>query len=60
MAIAHVLLRENHGHEEFLKQWVVGLEDFQSLCREYSPEIAENVSGVKKENILEAARVLAK
>ncbi|MCX5914365.1 MAG: molybdopterin-dependent oxidoreductase, partial [Deltaproteobacteria bacterium] len=51
LAIAHVLLRENLGHEEFLKQWVVGLEDFQALCREYSPEIAENVSGVKKENI---------
>jgi anaerobic selenocysteine-containing dehydrogenase len=60
LAIAHVLLRENHGHEEFLKQWVVGMEDFQALCREYSPEIAENVSGVKKENILEAARVLAR
>lgn len=60
LAMANVLLGENLGREDFLKQWVVGLEDFQALCREYSPEMAENLSGVRKENIIEAARVLAK
>lgn len=60
LAMANVFLGENLGREDFLKQWVVGREDFQSLCREYSPEMAENLSGVRKENIIEAARVLAK
>ena len=60
LAMANVLLGENFAHEEFLKQWVDGREDFQSLCREYSPEMVENLSGVRRENIIEAARVLAK
>jgi len=60
LAMAHVLLGENLGNEEFLKQWVDGREDFQSLCREYSPEMVENLSGVRKDKIIEAARALAK
>ncbi|MBP1714899.1 MAG: anaerobic dehydrogenase, typically selenocysteine-containing, partial [Deltaproteobacteria bacterium] len=60
LAMANVLFGENLVGEEFLKQWTVGMEDFQSLCREYSPEMAENLSGIKREDITEAARVLAK
>ena len=60
LAMANVLFGENLVCEDFLKQWVVGMEDFQSLCREYSPEMAENLSGIRRENIVEAARDLGK
>lgn len=58
-AMAHFLLRENLCNEEFLRQWVVGTKEFQSLCQAYSPDLVENLSGVRKENILEGARVMA-
>ena len=60
LAMANFLFDENLVSEEFLKYSVVGLEDFKSLCREYSPERVENLSGVKREHIIEAGRELAK
>lgn len=59
LALANVLFGENLVNEEFLKQWAVGREDFRRLCREYSPETAENMSGIKREAIIEAARIFA-
>ncbi len=58
-ALAHVILRENLYHEEFIRQWVVGLEDFMALCQEYPPAEVERTSGVKKEDIILAARTFA-
>ena len=59
LSLAHVVLRENLYNQEFLKQWVEGLEDFRALCQEYPPAEAERISGVKKEKIILAARSLA-
>jgi anaerobic selenocysteine-containing dehydrogenase len=59
LSLAHVILREHLYNDEFLKQWVDGLEDFVALCEEYPPAEVEGISGVKEEDILLAARTFA-
>ncbi len=59
LSMAHVILRERLYNYEFIKQWVEGFDDFSILCEEYLPVEAEKISGVKKEDIILAARIFA-
>ncbi len=59
-SMAQVILQENLCNHKFLKQWVVGCEDFRTVCQEYPPAVAERISGTKKEDIVKAARAFAK
>ncbi|MBW2148906.1 MAG: molybdopterin-dependent oxidoreductase, partial [Deltaproteobacteria bacterium] len=57
-SLAHVIIQEKLYNEEFIRRWVEGFEDFAAVCREYPPAEAERISGVKKEDIIRAARTL--
>ncbi|MBI5968211.1 MAG: molybdopterin-dependent oxidoreductase [Deltaproteobacteria bacterium] len=59
LSLAHVILEEKLYNDEFIKHWVEGLEEFAALCREYPPAEAERISGVKREEIMRAARTFA-
>ncbi len=59
-AMAQVLLQENLYDREFLERWVTGVEDFQTLCQDYSPNRVEEFSGVRREDIQKAARIMAR
>lgn len=60
LSMAHVILKEDLLHREFVKRWVEGLEEFSNLCQGYPPSEAERISGVRQEEIIQAARVLAR
>lgn len=58
-ALAHVILQENLTDPEFLTQRAEGLETYQQVVTEWTPERAEEVCGVSAETIRQVARLYA-
>jgi anaerobic selenocysteine-containing dehydrogenase len=56
-AIMHVLLRENLQDREFLERHALGWSELEPSVRDYTPERAEEATGVRVEMIVEAARL---
>ncbi len=59
-SMAQVIFQENLQNHDFLEHWVEGLEDLKALCLTYAPAEVEKLSGVKKDDIIQAARIFAK
>jgi len=55
----HVILEENLEDSEFIKERTNGIEDFRKSLESFTPEHGEKVTGVPKEDIIEAARIYA-
>jgi anaerobic selenocysteine-containing dehydrogenase len=45
--------------EDFVKRWVYGLDKWEKVCEEYTPEMVERISWVPAETIKAAAQALA-
>ncbi len=58
-AMAHVVVKEGLYDPEFIKERTEGFEDYIESLEEYTPEWAEQVSGVPAESIREAALIYA-
>lgn len=58
--IAHVIYKENLYNHEFIKERTEGFEEYTKLIEEYTPDKVAEITGVKKEILVEAARVLGK
>ena len=58
-AIAHVIIREGWYNEAFVREHTVGFEEFARAMEKFTPEYAEQVTGVPKEDIIAAARLYA-
>ena len=58
-AMAHVILKEQLCNEAFLRERTENLEAFKVSMEKFTPEFAESVSGVKRELIVQAARLYA-
>jgi len=58
-AMAHVILKEGLGDEVFLRERTENLEAFAASMEKFTPEFAESVSGVKRDLIVQAARLYA-
>ncbi len=56
----NVILNEGLEDREFIKERTEGFEEFRSVVNEYTPEKVEKITGIKKELIVEAARLFAK
>jgi anaerobic selenocysteine-containing dehydrogenase len=55
-AIAHVLIEEGLHDGAFVRDHVLGFEEYRSLVRQCGPEKAERVCGIPAERIAEFAR----
>jgi formate dehydrogenase alpha subunit len=58
-AMAHVILKEGLCNEAFLRERTENLEAFAASMEKFTPEFAESVSGVKRDLIVQAARLYA-
>jgi len=58
-AMAHVILKEGLYNREFIEQRTENFEAFAASMEKFTPEVAEAISGVPKELIIEAARLYA-
>jgi len=59
-AMAHVIVNEGLVNEEFIKNRTEGYDEFVSSLDKFTPEYAEEISGVPADDIQIAARMYAK
>jgi formate dehydrogenase alpha subunit len=58
-AMAHVIVKEGLVNYEFVKNRTEGFEDFVESLEKFTPEYAEEISGVPADDIQAAARLYA-
>lgn len=58
-AMAHVVVKEGLYDEDFIAQRTEGFNEYLESLEQYTPEWAEEVSGVPAEQIRQAARIYA-
>lgn len=59
LALAHTLIREDLYDAEFAANWIAGLDEFAAFVQGFTPEFAEQASGVAAATIVQLARDLA-
>jgi formate dehydrogenase alpha subunit len=59
-AMAHVIIKEQLYHQDFIDRRTEGFEDFRKSIEPCTPEYAEAISGVDRNLIIQAARMYAK
>lgn len=59
-AMAHVIVKEDLVNWEFVKNRTEGFDEFLESLEKFTPEYAEELSGVPAEDIRKAARMYAK
>ena len=55
----HVIIKEELYDEEYVKSRTVGLDELKKAVENYTPEYVEEISGIPKEQLIEAARLYA-
>jgi len=58
-AMAHVILKEKLFNQTFIDTRTENYQDFAASMEKFTPEMAENISGVPREKIIQAARMYA-
>lgn len=58
-AMAHVIVKEGLQNPDFIARRTEGFSEFMESLSEYTPEWAEEISGVPAQSIREAARIYA-
>jgi ferredoxin-nitrate reductase len=59
-SLAQVILEEGLADEAYMQAHTNGFAEFSALVRQYDPESAEKICGIKAEKIREVARLYAK
>jgi thiosulfate reductase / polysulfide reductase chain A len=59
-ALIHVILKENLYDEEYVHRWVTGLTELRSFVEPYTPEWAEEETGVHASEIVALAREMSR
>lgn len=57
--LANVICQEGLHDKEFIKKRTEGFEAYLELLKEYPPEKVEKITGVRKDHLIKAAKVLA-
>ncbi len=55
--MAHVIVKEGLLNGEFIREKTEGFEEWKKSVEEFTPERAEGITGVPKEDIIKAARL---
>ncbi len=59
LALIHVVLREQLHDREFARRWVAGLPELEAFAGPYTPEWAEQETGIAAKEIVQLAREVA-
>lgn len=59
LAMIHVIIKESLYDKEFVEKWTVGFEDLKDHVSANTPEWAQEITGIKACDIIEAARTYA-
>jgi len=59
-ALMHVIISEGMHRADFIASRTEGFDDMWHVVREYPPDRAASITGVPKEQIIEAARIMGK
>jgi formate dehydrogenase alpha subunit len=57
--IMHVILKEGWHNQEFIDERCEGFDEFRETVEKYTPEKAEEITGIKADDIREIARMYA-
>ncbi len=58
-AMMHVILRDRLHNEDFIRNRTEGFTELKEMLEEYSPEVAEGITGVPADKMEIAARIFA-
>lgn len=56
----HVIIKEELYDKEFVADRTEGFEELKKVVEKYTPEYVEKITGIPKEDLIEAARLYAK
>lgn len=56
LAICNVIVNNNWHDKDFIARRTHGFDEFGEVCKNYTPEMAEEITGVKPDTIREMAR----
>lgn len=59
-ALMHVILKEQLYDAAYVERWVAGLHELQDFVRPYTPQWAEQETGIPAEEIVDLAREVSK
>jgi formate dehydrogenase alpha subunit len=59
-AMMHVIVNDKLIDCDFVDAWTENFEEFKESLKDYTPEMAQEITGVPKEKILQAARLYGK
>ncbi|MCQ2553103.1 MAG: molybdopterin-dependent oxidoreductase [Clostridia bacterium] len=59
LAMLHVITKEDLIDHEFVEKWCYGYDKLAEHVKQYSPEWAENITGVSAQQIIDFARLYA-
>ncbi len=60
LSMMQVIISEGLYDKEFVRDWTVGFEELGEYVQQYPPEVAEKITGVPREVIIDTARAIAK
>ena len=52
----HVIIKENLYDEDYVTSRTVGLDDLKKTVEKYTPEYVEEITGIPRDKLIEAAR----
>jgi len=55
----HVIIKENLYDEDYVTSRTVGLDDLKKTVEKYTPEYVEEITGIPRDNLIEAAHLYA-
>ncbi|MDD2666283.1 MAG: formate dehydrogenase subunit alpha [Methanocellales archaeon] len=58
MGICNVIINNNWHDKKFIDNRTIGFDDFWEVCREYTPEVVEDITWAPADQIREMARML--
>jgi formate dehydrogenase alpha subunit len=58
-AMMHVIIEENLHNKKFIQERTEGFEQLAETVKQYTPEMAEKITGVARDDIIKAARLFA-
>ena len=59
LAMARVIIEEGLYDREFVENWTLGFDEYRAYTKEFTPEVAERITGIPKDKIIKAARLYA-
>lgn len=57
LSICNVIVNNNWHDKDFIARRTHGFDEFWEVCKNYTPEMAEEITGVKADTIREMARI---